>query len=214
MNKRLPEMPTLTSDAYAAVMPLWLVNALRVFSLLFSLGAAWLGFQDWATIPLFAKVIICILAPTFFFLAISSKKGWALYATNPFFLADSSGMYFRHKDALTTFIGNNNQDKREKSKQWLFVPWHNISNIRVGMVSSSDGYSAGAVFDVYASAEEVVAFFYEGLKDKQPLQAEIKAVCFYQNAAPGPKKVVAHLQEMLNRYKKSPLRAKYERTTY
>jgi hypothetical protein len=211
MNKILPEMPTLTGEVYAPVMPMWLANSLRLFSLLFSLGAAWLGFHDWSNMPTFAKVIICILSPVFFFSALSSKKGWALYAKNPFFLADRSGMYFRHNQAFTTFIGNNNQDKKHQSQQCLFVPWNNIANIRVSKVSADDGYIDGAVFDVNARAEEVKAFFDVDLKDKNPIQAGMQAVCFYHNMPPTPRKVVAHLQEMLNKYKKSPLREKYER---
>lgn len=203
MNKILPEMPILTGEVYTPVMSIWLVNGLRLFSILFSLGAAWLSYHDWANMPTFAKLIVCILAPVFFFSSLSSKKGWALYAKNPFFLADQTGMYFRHNQAFITYIGNKNQDTKHQSQQCLFVPWSNIANIRVGKVSSEDGYTDGAIFDVNASAEEIKAFFDIDLKDKKPIQADIQAVCFYQNSLPSPRKVVEQLQNMLMQYQKS-----------
>lgn len=210
MNKILPEMPTLTGEVYAPTMPMWLAHGLRLFSLLFSLAVAWFGFHDWSNMPAFAKVIVCILAPAFFYFSLSSEKGWALYAKNPFFLADQSGMYFRHNQAFTTFMGNNNQNKKRNSQQCLFVPWSNIANIRVGKVSGSDGDVDGAIFDVNASAKEIEAFFDASVKDKKPIQTDMQAVCFYQNMPPTPCKVVAHLQSMMHQYKKSPLREKYD----
>ena len=211
MNKILSEMPILTDGTYAPIMPLWLVNGLRIFSVLFSLYVAWLGYLDWSKMPIFAKVTICLLAPAFLYFSLSSKKGWATYVSNPFFLADHKGVYLRHQNAFTTFLGSSNQDKKRQSQQCLFVPWCNIANIRIGSVSSSDGYSTAAVFDVKASAEEIANFFDDGLKDKMPTQENMKAVCFYHNSVPSPSKVVAHLQEMLNQYKQFPLKEKYER---
>jgi hypothetical protein len=212
MNKILPEMPALTSDVYAPVMPMWLANTLRLLSVTLAVYMAYLGYNEWSNMPTFAKVIICILSSAFFFFSLSSEKGWALYAKNPFFLADRSGMYFRHNQAFTTFIGNNNQDKKHKSQQWLFVPWSNIANIRVARVgSTTDGYSDAAAFDVIATAEEIRAFFDDDLKDKKPIQSGMQAVCFYQNMPPSPRKVVAQLQTMLNQYQKSPISEKYER---
>jgi hypothetical protein len=211
MNKILPEMPTLTGEFYAPVMPMWLANALRIFSLLFSLGVAWLGFHDWSSMPTFAKVIVCILAPAFFLISLSSKKGWATYALNPFFLADNAGMYFRHKDAFTTFIGNNNQEKKAKSKQWLFVNWTNIKNIRVARIITEDGNAKCAAFDINANEEEVKAFFIDDLADKKPIQTGMKAVCFYYQALPSPSKVVAQLQAMSKPNQRTYLREKYNR---
>lgn len=76
MNKLLTEMPNLRSEAYAPAMPEWFSNLLRLISIMFAIGVVWLGFSDWAKMPLFAQIIICILPPVFFFSAFSSR-GWA-----------------------------------------------------------------------------------------------------------------------------------------
>lgn len=203
MNKILPEMPRLTGDVYAPVMPMWFVNGLRLFSLLFSSCVAWLSYRSWLEMPIFAKVIVSILIPLFFLSAFSAKKWWATYAVSPFFLADHLGMYFQRNASLLTYIGNKNQHQKNQLKQWLFVPWNHIFHVRVAKVSTSDGYADGAVFDVNASDEEATAFFDYDIKDRIPIQAGMKAVCFYMNFPPAPRKVVARVQEMKNKYNRS-----------
>lgn len=210
MNKRLHEMPTLGSDAYAPTMPVVLTNLLRLVSILFAAALVWLGMRDWTTLPVWVLILICLLAPVFFFSAFNSR-GWALYAKTPFFLADHLGMYFKHRDAMTKHLGKDAEIKNLQRKTWLFVPWENISNIRVAKVVSYDGTSEGAAMDVKATAEEVTDFFIDDLEDRQPINSDRVAVAFYTNMPPRPRKIVSILQEMMARYKKSALSAKYER---
>jgi len=211
MNKRLPEMPDLGSEAYAPQMPVWFTHLLRLISILFAIALGWFGLHEWGSLPVWVQILVCILSPVFLFSAFSSR-GWAVYSTTPFFLADHLGMYFKHKDALTTHLGKNADVKNLQRKSWLFVPWENISNIRVAQLMTSDGTAEGAAFDVKANAEEVAEFFIDDLIEKQTMQPGMVAVGFYKNIPPAPQKVASVLQEMAARYKKSALSAKYERT--
>lgn len=138
-------MPNLTGDVYAPVMPMWFVNGLRLFTLFFSLGLAWLSYHDWSNMPIFARVIVAVLAPVFFLSALSAKKWWATFAVNPFFLADHLGMYFRRNDSFMHYIVNKNKHQKNGLKQWLFEPWQHINHVRVAKVNTSDGYTDGAV---------------------------------------------------------------------
>ena len=210
MNKQLPEIPNLGSEAYAPMMPEWFTHLLRLVSILFAVGVAWLGFREWAKAPLFAQIIICILPPAFLFSAFSSK-GWALYSSTPFFLANHLGMYFKHKNALTTHLGEDAQLENSQRKHWLFVPWENISNIRVSKVATHDGSFNGAVLDIKATNEEIDSFFAGSRIGKKLLPDGSVSVAFYMNVPPTPRSVVVILQDMMNRYQKSPLSAKYER---
>lgn len=210
MNKLLTEMPNLGSEAYAPTMPEWFSNLLRLISIMFAIGVVWLGFSDWAKMPLFAQIIICILPPVFFFSAFSSR-GWAQYSVMPFFLADRLGMYFKHKNALITHLGKDAQLENSQRKHWLFIPWENISNIRVSKVTTHDGSFNGAVLDVKATKEELDQFFGGCRVDEKLLQDDSVTVAFYMNVPPTPRKVVTVLQDMMSRYKKSFSSARYER---
>ncbi|MDO9365487.1 MAG: hypothetical protein Q7T58_03960 [Methylotenera sp.] len=210
MNKRLPEMPNLGSEAYAPMMPEWFANSLRLFSVLFAIALAWFSIHDWAKMPLWAQWLVCILVPAFLFSALHSK-GWSQYSSIPCFLADHLGMYFKHKNALTTHLGKNAEIENNQRKNWLFVPWENISNIRISKVSTHDGSFNGAVLDVKATEEELVAFFSGKQIDKHVRPDGSVSVAFYMNVPPMPRKVVAIVNEMMSRYKKSALSTKYER---
>lgn len=203
-------MPTLGTYTYAPTMPVWFTNLLRLVSILFATALVWLGMRDSATLPNWTLVLICILAPVFFFSALSSR-GWALYSTTPFFIADHLGMYFKHTDASTKHLGKDAEIKNLQRKTWLFVPWENISSIRVAKVISYDGTSEGAALDVKATAEEIAQYFIDDLKDKQPMQNDLFAVAFYTNFPPRPRHVVSILQEMMRRYKKTALSERYKR---
>lgn len=212
MNKLLSEMPNLGSEAYAPVMPKWFTNLLRLVSLSFAIATVWGSVRSWVTLPWWVQILVCILVPVFFFAAIHSN-GWAYYSSSPFLLADRFGMYFKHKNALTTHIGKGAQTENSRRKCWLFVPWENISNIRVSKVKTHEGSFNGAMLDVKATADELDSFFgvRQADKDKITLPDGSVSVGFYMNVPPTPRKVVTVLQEMISRHKKSPLRAKYER---
>lgn len=208
MNQRLPEMPHLGSEVYAPTMPVWLTNLLRLFSLVFALFVAWLGFHDWSKMPLWVLVIVCIIPPLFLMAAFSAK-GWAQYSSRPFFLADYHGMYFKHKEALITHVGKDAPIINEHRKNWLFVPWKNISNIRVSKIFTHHGSTSAAMFDVKATEDELADFLGRPIVADQLLQEGRVAVAFYMNILPAPSTVVDTLQAMLSRFKQSPLRKKY-----
>jgi hypothetical protein len=210
MNKRLPEMPSLGSEAYAPMMPKWFTNLLRLISLLFAIAVAWFSIHDWAQMPLWVKLLVCILVPVFFFSALHAK-GWSQYSSTPFFLADHLGMYFKHKHAVTLHLGKNAEAENNRRKSWLFVPWKNISNIRVSKVATHDGSTNGAVLNVKATEEELQDFFADIQVDKHLQQDGSVSVAFYMNVPPMPRTVVAIANDMMSRHKKSALSTKYER---
>ncbi len=210
MNKRLPEMPNLGSEVYAPMMPTWFTHLLRLLSVLFAVALAWFSIHDWAKMPLWVQLLVCILVPAFFFSALHSK-GWSQYSSTPFFLADHLGMYFKHKHALTTHLGKNAEIENNRRKSWLFVSWENISNIRVSKVTTHDGSFNGAVLDVKATDEDIEEFFAGRQVDKHLQQDGSVSVAFYMNVPPTPRKVAVIVNEMMSRYKKSALSTKYER---
>lgn len=127
----------------------------------------------------------------------------------PFFLADRLGMSFKHKNVLITHLGKDAQLENSQRKHWLFIPWENISNIRVSKVTTHDGSFNGAVLDVIATKEELDQFFGGRRVDEKLLQDDSVTVAFYMNVPPTPRKVVAVLQDMMSRYKKSFSSARY-----
>lgn len=199
-------MPNLGSEAYAPMMPKWATNMLRLLSLGFAVGSAWLAMQEWHRMPLFAQVIMAILPPAMLYAA-AHPKGWATLSTVPFFLADRNGLYFKHKMADVTHLGKDAESKNALRAGWLFVPWEHISNIRIEKVRGNEGTVSGGVLDVQASEDELKDFFGHWQYQK----SGEASVAFYVNIPPSPRTVVAQVQEMMGRYKKSALSVQYSR---
>ena len=65
-NRILSALPDSYPAGYVGLSPQWFTLLLRSVSLLFALALAWLTYRDWGGMPLFARVIVCILVPTFF----------------------------------------------------------------------------------------------------------------------------------------------------
>lgn len=209
MIRLLPEMPALLGDVYAPVMPRWLTNLLRLLFIGFAVITAWFSAHDWADMPVLFKVLVCILIPVFLFGALH-PRGWAQLSVVPFFMADHLGMYFPHNYGLVDAIGKNAEDLNRQFKQWLFVPWENISNVRAEYLDiGQDGKTLCAVFDIQAFSPEFESYFVS--KRWVDKQTGSDAVAFYCNMPPSPRKVIQVLQEMMDEYKKSRLRAKYVR---
>ena len=208
MNKILPEMPILSGDVYAPVVPRWTTILLQCTFIGFAIAllkiTAFFSNQTWLELPLFFKGLMLVLVPVFIFGGLH-PKGWKNLSTNPFFMACSEGIYFPF------VVGGRSYRKGVNLKSWLLVPWKNISNIRTEKHDiGGDGKSLCAVFDIKAADEELRDFFISH-KWIDKITGHTSIV-FYGNSPPSPSKVVDHLQVMLNQYKKSPLREKYERT--
>lgn len=209
MIKLLPEMPTLTGDVYAPVMPRWLTNLLRLLFIAFAVVTMRFSIHDWAEMPVFFRVLSCILIPGFLFFALH-PRGWAQLSVKPFFMADQLGMYFPHNYNLVNAIGKNAEDLDRQFRQWLFVPWENISNVRTESLDiGNDGKTLCAVFDIKAFSPEFESYFVSKHWDDK--QTGNDAIAFYCNMSPSPRKVILVLQEIMARHKKSLLSAKYER---
>lgn len=141
--------------------------------------------RSWSEMPVLAQIMVAVLTPLFLIVAIH-PKGWAQLSTVPFLYADQSGMYFP---------SNNPRVLGKKYEcRWLFVPWANISNLRVASVMTSEGKQSCAAMDVVASKEEVNEFFCESLQGEQFVEPGFVAVAFYCNIPPRAKTVVARLK--------------------
>jgi hypothetical protein len=187
MNQILSEVPNVSSHYYAPCAPKWLNYIVRTLFILAGIIITVLSISDWDTMPLGFRILVCVLVPAFFLIALYSK----IWTQQPYFLANHSGMYFRPSGSLV--IG------QAPRKLWLFVPWKNISNIRVAKIMSGDT-SKGAAFDVKASHEEVAEFFhhYGYPEDKNQSQVNGMAVVFYDNYPPSPSTIVSDLLELTN----------------
>ncbi len=196
----LPEKPTLTGDYYAPVMPKWFTCILRLLSLFFALGILWIGVHDWKDIPVWARLILIVLIPSFLFASIH-EKGWAILSSNPFFMADKNGMYFKHKFADVTEIGGHATTENQRRKAWLYVPWISISNIRLEKIYlAGEGAVKSAVLDIKNEGSAPIdEFFGKGLVSNNGTVT----VVFYVNIPPLPSTIVSNLRELESKYKNS-----------
>lgn len=175
-------VPPPEGEHYTAVAPVWFTTLLRAFSGAFAIATAWLSVGEWTTTPAWVRVLVCILVPAFLWMAVH-PRGWARFSRLPFFHADARGMWFP-----SARNGHPGQPPR-----WLFVPWTDISAIRVDKVNGPDGPTPCAAFDVIATPDEVSEFFVDELVSKRPAGGRSLAVAFYVNVPPHPRKVVERL---------------------
>lgn len=194
-NQVTHEMPAPRSDLYAVVAPRWFTAMLRFQTAALVAITAWFAFRSWSEIPVAIKLLLWVLWPALSFVALHPTKGWGRFSTQPFLLANRSGMYFpSHRPYV---LG------QTSTSSWLFVPWHNIANLRVDKFSDSDGTSACAAFDVRASEEHIGEFFLGRTKAQVQAPAsdamqsrEFVAVAFYAHRPPHPRKVVENLANL------------------
>ena len=129
-----------------------------------------------------------ISAIVLLFLIFAFHPRWGLIEP-PFFLANRKGMYFNPSGTL--------QFGRLPRKVWLFVPWKNISNIRVSQIVKGE-YSKGMAMDVKASSDEVAEFFghYGIPSDRNQFNDGRFSVVFYEQSH--SKKLVAKLLNLMS----------------
>lgn len=149
-NIIFPKMPALKSAHYVHRFPMWLVI---FFRLLFGLGGTVLAiftFRDWNQLPSNFRELVFILSPTFMFFAFYGK----LWNSNITFITDDRGVFFPCYDFHAITIGI------EGLNEWFFVPWINISDIRVGKNHDHEGNVTTCIaFDIMVSSEEREKFF-------------------------------------------------------
>ncbi len=191
MNRVLSVLPVPGGDSYTALAPKWFTHLLRLVSLAFGLAVLWFSVHDWSSMPLWVQALACVLVPAFFLMAFH-PRGWAQFSSTPFFHADDLGMYF--PSTRPQVLGST------APPRWLFVPWENISNLRVDKAVTSEGKSTCAAFDVVATPDEVSEFLYDALATKHFGGTGSTAVAFYLHWPPHPRKVVASLLELTRRH--------------
>jgi hypothetical protein len=184
VNEIVDALPPVESDCYRVVAPRWLSALLQFFSALFGVGTLWIAVREWAGMPLWVNVLVCLLVPTFFLMAFH-PRGWAAFSSKPSLQADGRGIYFPSQTPQV--LG------RPETSRWLLVPWGHVSNIRVAKVMTTDGKTLCAAFDVIATPDEVKEFFNDRLIDNAACREGSVPVAFYQDALPSPQEVVARL---------------------
>ena len=201
-NEVVSEMPPLDGDCYVALAPKWFTFLLRFFTGSFTAMVTWFTVRGWSGIPLGFQILLCILLPTFFFMALH-PKGWASFSIKPFFVANELGMYFPSHRKYVVGAPNRND--------WLLVPWENISNIRLDEFSGYESMTECAAFDVRASVKEVKRYFI-GTLDRRP-ESRLRvidletptskvSVAFYTHRPPHPRKVVIAVLGFAERHNK------------
>ena len=187
MNEIVDTLPPPDGETYRVLAPRWLTWLLRTLSAVFGVGTLWIAVRDWADMPLWVNVLVCVLVPTFFMMAFH-PRGWAQFSSKPSLQADRRGIHF---PSLTPPVLG-----RPAVSRWLFVPWAHVSNLRVDKAMTVDGEFTCAAFDVVATPEEVEEFFNRNLMKPTQCVAGSVAVAFYDDGLPSPQEVVARLRAL------------------
>ena len=189
MNETFPEQPGFGGEHFVHRTPAWLVVLFRLSFGIGSIVLAAVALRDWSEMPLGFRGLVCILVPAFAFFALRNPGVIK-------FVADDRGVFFPCNDLLIADRG------REKSSQWLLVPWRNISNIRVAKEVDHEGSSATCVaFDVKVSPDEIAAFFlHVGYPSDRTRSGSDCLPVAYSDIPPFPKTTVALLQRMNREY--------------
>lgn len=176
-------VPPLQGDPLRARAPTWLTVLLRGVSGLFAITTAWLVVGTWSTTPTWVRALAALLVPAFLWMALH-PRGWARLSRVPFFCADARGLWLPSRH-----LGPDSEPSR-----WLFLPWSEVSEVRVAKVGTGDGTSGCAAFDAMLSPEEVREFFVGTI----PTAADPRcaSVAFYVNAAPTPRTIVERLTKI------------------
>jgi hypothetical protein len=185
MNRTLTEIPALADDYYVHRTPKWLMMFIRLALGVGGVVLAVLSYRDWSHMPLGFRGLVCILVPAFLLFALRSTRTTK-------FVADTRGVFFPCNELLVTTIG------RKNPNTWLFVPWGNIMNIRVGTSIDYEGDKSKCVaFDVKVSSQEKAAFFQHvgAPTDREQSVNGFLSVAYSDNP-PAPRKAVAILLQL------------------
>ena len=136
INRIHSEMPTPVGAHFVYRPPRWYLNLVRVLAAVAGITAALVAIQSWDAMPLPFRSLVCVLVPAFFYFATSRQ----ISDPKIKFLADEQGMFF------------------PASTRWLFIPWANVSDIRVAKIMNGEG-STGVAFNLALSPHEQREFF-------------------------------------------------------
>lgn len=180
-------MPRPSGAHYIHRTPPWLVICLRIVCAAFALAVAWLSAQEWATMPIPARMLIGVLLPALAYCALSRR----VWRGTVKFLADARGIHFPHNSLLVRTLGE------PQKAEWLLVPWQRIANIRVAEVPTEDGAAPGLCLDVQVTTAQADDFLAHVAlpQDKRAAKPGWVAVG-YADRPPHPAKTVARLSAL------------------
>jgi hypothetical protein len=189
MNRILDELPVIMSGDYSSNPPLWFRYFFKFLFALGGIGFVILVISDWQGIEIGFLLMISVMASLFLFFAFHPR--WGLTEA-PYFLANHLGMYFKansHKPGASFRLG------WQPREVWLFVPWNNISNIRVGRIVKGE-FSKGLIMDAKVSSNEVAEFLWSyGIpSDSKQFNDGRTSVVFYESSS---QKMVAKLLNLM-----------------
>lgn len=189
-NRELSVLPALGSEAYEHRPPVWLVQTVRGLLALGGLVLLWQMVGDDA--PLLLRVFLGGLAAAFWFF-VFTRQIWGKVVR---FVADRQGIYFPSNDLYAGVVG-----RRVQVHHWLFVPWCNISNLRLDQVRDSDGQPRPCVaFEVQlAGSQEANFFYYVAEPDGQRYDIHGARSLAYGDNPPAPKDTLIRLQRLSGR---------------
>ncbi len=165
MNRIHQEAPNPDGDHFIYRLPAWLAQLLQAGTGIAGVTTAFLTVDNWNAMPLPVRVIGAFLAVGLCFVALNRR----VFAPRTHFVADERGIAFPGRD------------------KWLFVPWPNISNIRI--VEIMDGESStGIAFNLRLSPQEKTEFFRQPLRPADHLHAgSAQLAVGYASYPPSPK---------------------------
>lgn len=183
LNRIHLEAPNPDGESFVYRLPTWFAQLLRVGSGIAGIATAFLAASDWSAMPLPVRVLWALLGAGFCIVAINRR----ILEPRTRFVADEQGIFFPGHD------------------KWLFVPWPNISDIRV--VEIMDGESStGIAFNLRLSPNEKSEFFQKHLKPVDHFRAGGEQLAVgYANYPPRPKALAAALLELKNKKKRQEL---------
>lgn len=191
MNQTHSELPTLSEDHYIHCLPKWLEITLRVLFGVFALAMLVMSYQQWRDMPAGFRWLAGIMIAAFWFFSLYSR----IWRNNIKFIADRRGMFFPSNDYLVKTVGD------QAMPTWLFVPWNNISNIRVAMQKDYDGHSKCVAFNLYITPKERSDYFEHVGAPADVKQRALNVVpVSYSDYPPHPKKTVAALIRLKNQH--------------
>lgn len=171
LNRIHPEAPRPDGENFVYRLPASLLQLLRLGSGIAGIATAFLAVHNWNVMPLPVRILCALLAAGLCFVAINRQ----ILNPRTHFVADEQGMFFPGRN------------------RWLFVPWPNISDIRI--VEIMDGESStGIAFNLRLSPQEKSEFFQKHLKPVDHLRAGSEQLAVgYANYPPRPKALAATL---------------------
>lgn len=165
MNRIHREAPSPAGACFVYRLPTWLTQLARALIGIAGITTAFLAFEHWSTMPMPVRVLCIFLGAGFLLIALNRR----IFDPRAHFVADEQGIFFPGQD------------------RWLFVPWPNISNIRV--VEIMDGESStGIAFNLRLSSQEKAEFFRQPLRPADHLHAGgAQLAVGYASYPPSPK---------------------------